>query len=177
MEKSEKDSMDITEFKEDLEKFTKAFERIQKLSSWMTTVALASLGLTLTLLFQIRSKAVVPNKYLAAGVLFVFVISALLGFYGKFRYELQEYERDMRIGARGLLDMLRKASKEFSGPDEIAKLSVVAGERFKEMMNDYPGKTSKYTLIWPVIGQGITLSLGLILFSVYITIYLFTSTK
>jgi hypothetical protein len=41
MEKNEKGSIDITEFREDMEAFVNAFERIQRLSNWMTTVSLA----------------------------------------------------------------------------------------------------------------------------------------
>lgn len=147
LEKNKKTSMDIGEFQEDLEAFVNAFERLQKLSSWMTTIALASLGFILTFLFQIRSKATVPNKYLAAGILVFLLISALLGFYGKFRFELSQFAKDLKRGARGLSDMLRKASKEFPLPDEITKLFVVIGERVKELINEFPGSSSKYMLL------------------------------
>lgn len=175
MEKNEKGSIDISELRGDLEKFINAFERIRKLTNWMTTVSLSILGFIMAILFQIKSNSQVPNKQLAAGVVVAFIISVLLGFYCRFRYELFQFREDLRRGARGVSGIFKKVIKEYSLQEENAEVVMMADARFKELIGKFSGRISKHTLIWPVIVQFLVLTIGSILWGAFIGLYLFTS--
>ena len=173
MRENEQASTVFTQFQDDLEAFFTAFDRLHKLSGWMTNVALASLAFFVTLLFQVRSKAAVPDRYLAAGILVAIVISILLGFYAKLRLELGEFATDLERGGRAVSGFIRKASSVLALPGDRQELYAEAGEGFREWINEGTRLIPKHVPWWVFLAQGATLGLGLVLFGVYVGRYLF----
>jgi len=175
--KDNKNSIDIREFQDDLKSFYKAFERLMGLSSWITTISLASLGFFLGLLINIKLKIetchVVPHQLLAASTLTFLIIPILLGFFNMCRFELNKLKNDLRRGARGISNVLNKASEEFPLSRELSEIFRVAGDSFRKVIEEFPGDIPTYIPMWPIIGQIITLGLGLVLIVIYICLFLF----
>jgi hypothetical protein len=168
-----KTTISIREFVPGLKGFFEAFERIQKLSNWMTTVTLAVLAFLLTALFQIKSTTLLPYKYIAIIALVLLTISALFGFYFRLRSELSKFGSELHKGSQAISDIMQKASNDFDLDEQFNKAIEQAIPVIQEVFGEIRKQTVNYNFVWPITTQGISMGLGLVFSAVYIGMYLF----
>jgi uncharacterized protein involved in cysteine biosynthesis len=163
--------MDITEFEKDLEPALDFFERLKKFSTWMTTIAFASLGFYITILFQIKSNSFIPNKGLSILTYILLIISILFGLYYRFKHEMNKFAYDFRTVARVISKIFHNVIDENS--EDGARALEILGKGFEEKIKNITAKSLKPIRPWSLCMQMATLALGLIMFGIYISFYLF----
>lgn len=112
----EKAPFQINEFQPSLKELIDARERFISLSSWMTTTALAVLGFFLTVLLQIRLKAILPFKTIAVMASVLLTVSSIIGFYIRVRLATQDVIGKLQSGFNSLVGMLAKIISEHEPP-------------------------------------------------------------
>jgi len=174
-DKRDWDDFDMDGIKSMHKPLIEIIQNLNKFSTWLITIGLATLGYFITMLFQIKKEPILPNKYLAIIAMLLLIFSIGFGFYFRFRFEAREILFKLQRALKYFSDTIENTT-EYEATSEERKLfstgmktlSVLDG-KINEAKNSL--LSPKFHI--PLIIQGIALLLGIILFSSYMFLYIF----
>ena len=155
--------------------FKEILQNLNRFSTYMITIGMATLGFFISMLFQIKSKPTLPNKYFAiVGMLFL-VFSVVFGFYIRLGFEARELLLKFQQGLREFSGTIAKATEYEMTSEEEQKHNK--GMKAFSVIESYVIE-AKNSVLSPrfhvyMIIQVIALLIGIILSAGYMFWYIF----
>lgn len=169
------EEFDIDGIKSSYILFKEILHNLNRFSTYMITIGMATLGFFMSLLFQVKSEPTLPNKYLAIVAIIFLVFSIAFGFYIRLGFEARELLLKFQQGLREFSGTISKGTEyEMTSEEEqkhnkgMKAFSVLESQVTEAKNSVLSPRFHVYMIL-----QGIALLIGIILSAGYMFWYIF----
>jgi len=175
-DKKDWEELDISEIKSAYGSLMGILSNLKKISTWMTTICLVTLGFFITVLLQIKKEPILPDKYLAIAAMLFFVISIVFGFYIRLKFETRENLRNFKTALNKFGKTIKSANKCKATKEErkLFKNGIETISSVNQGIDKATNSLLSKALFIQILIQTCALILGIILCSIYMFWYIFT---